>query len=49
MATVAAPMATEELLALLHDGMECWLIAKELRERRRACCWCGWSIPRIAP
>ncbi len=33
MATVAAPMTTEELLALPDDGMERWLIAGELRER----------------
>ncbi len=33
MATVAAPMTAEELLALPDDGMERWLIAGELRER----------------
>jgi Uma2 family endonuclease len=33
MATVAAAMTTEELLALPDDGMERWLIAGELRER----------------
>ncbi|HTU89433.1 MAG TPA: Uma2 family endonuclease [Gemmataceae bacterium] len=33
MATVAAPMTTEELLALPDDGMERWLIEGELRER----------------
>jgi Uma2 family endonuclease len=33
MATVAAPMTTEELLALPDDGMERWLIAGELKER----------------
>lgn len=34
MATVAAPMTTEELLALPDDGIERWLIAGELREFR---------------
>lgn len=33
MATVAAHITTEELLALPDDGMEGWLIAGELRER----------------
>ena len=33
MATVAAPMTVEELLALPDDGIERWLIAGELRER----------------
>lgn len=33
MATGAAPMTTEELLALPDEGMERWLIAGELRER----------------
>lgn len=33
MATVVAPMTTEELLALPDNGMERWLIAGELRER----------------
>ncbi|MHB1422249.1 MAG: Uma2 family endonuclease [Gemmataceae bacterium] len=33
MATVTAPMTTEELLALPDDGMERWLIEGELRER----------------
>src|SRR5262245_46953198 len=34
MATVSSPMTTEELLALPDDGMERWLIAGALRERR---------------
>ncbi len=33
MATVAAPMTAEELVALPDDGMERWLIAGELKER----------------
>jgi Uma2 family endonuclease len=32
-ATVTAPMTTEELLAMPDDGTERWLIAGELRER----------------
>lgn len=33
MATVTAPMTTEELLELPDDGMERWLVVGELRER----------------
>src|SRR4051812_403849 len=33
MATVTAPLTTEDLLALPENGTERWLIAGELRER----------------
>lgn len=33
MATVAAPMTTEEMLALPDNGVERWLVSGELRER----------------
>jgi Uma2 family endonuclease len=38
MATVAAPMTTEELVNLPNNGMERWLVAGELRERPMTDC-----------